>query len=274
MTANETISTNNTNNMNITGLNLAGNDLLQAISVGGLPALEVVAASGDTFPPLKAAVVEALAIIGIVKKFKINKKDWAAFSGSLIRKVEEIVQAICQYNESRIPLTLQSNVENLKGILDHMKENVMKIQQQTSFKRVANFRKDPEQIEGFQARLNALASLGVGVEGSLQKANAKEREILEDTRTPEATKAIKRENIVERPAATENVPQVNVLNQAHDFQINDSVFNSANTININDNREIEAKIADAADQLKVEKWLQELRAPSHGKVRERCMPGT
>ncbi|EDR12082.1 uncharacterized protein LACBIDRAFT_314289 [Laccaria bicolor S238N-H82] len=278
MNANETIGTNNTNNMNITGLNPAGNDLLQVISVGGLPALEVVAASGDTFPPLKAAVVEALAIIGMVKKFKINKKDWAAFSASLIRKVEEIVQATCQYNESRVPLTLQSNVENLKGILDHMKEDVMKIQQQTSFKRVANFRKDPEQIERFQAKLNALpnfqASLGVGVEGSSEKANAKGSEILEDTRTPEATKAIKRKNIVERPTATENVPQVHVLNQAHDFQINDSVFNSANTIIINDNREIEAKIADAADQLKVEKWLQELRAPSHGKVRERCMPGT
>ena len=53
--------------MNIIGLNPAGNDLLQAISGGGLSALEVVAASGDIFPPLKVAVVEALAIIGIVK---------------------------------------------------------------------------------------------------------------------------------------------------------------------------------------------------------------
>ena len=26
------------------------------------------------------------------------------------------------------------------------------------------------------------------------------------------------------------VPQVNVLTQAHDFQINDSIFNSANTV--------------------------------------------
>jgi len=67
MNANATIGTNNTNNMNTTGLNPAGNDLLQAISAGGLSALEVVAASGDAFPPLKAAVVEALVIIGIVK---------------------------------------------------------------------------------------------------------------------------------------------------------------------------------------------------------------
>ena len=53
--------------MNTTELNPAGNDLLQVIGGGGLPALEVVAASGDTFPPLKAAVVEALAIIETVK---------------------------------------------------------------------------------------------------------------------------------------------------------------------------------------------------------------
>ena len=70
MNANATIgpnNTNNTNNMNTTALNPVGNDLLQVISGGRLPALKVVAASGDTFPPLKAAVVEALAIIGIVK---------------------------------------------------------------------------------------------------------------------------------------------------------------------------------------------------------------
>ena len=59
--------TNNNNNMNTTGLNPAANNLLQAISGGGLSALEVVTASGDAFPPLKAVVVEALAIIGIVK---------------------------------------------------------------------------------------------------------------------------------------------------------------------------------------------------------------
>ena len=59
MNANMTIATNNinnTNNMNITGLNPAGNDLLQAISAGGLSALEVVAASGDALPPLYRCV--------------------------------------------------------------------------------------------------------------------------------------------------------------------------------------------------------------------------
>ena len=70
MNANATIgpnNTNNTNNMNTTEFNPAGNNLLQVIGGGGLPALQAVAASGDTFPPLKAAVVGALAIIGIVK---------------------------------------------------------------------------------------------------------------------------------------------------------------------------------------------------------------
>ena len=66
MNTNATNDTNNNNNMNTSGLNPVGNDLLQAIA-GGLSALEVVAASDDGFPPLKAAVVQALAIIGIVK---------------------------------------------------------------------------------------------------------------------------------------------------------------------------------------------------------------
>jgi len=35
----------------------------------------------------------------------------------------------------------------------------MKIQQQTPWKRLANFRKDPEHIEGFQVKLNALVSM-------------------------------------------------------------------------------------------------------------------
>ena len=70
MNANTTLGThdtNDTNRMNTTGLNPAGNDLLQAINGGGLSALEVVAVSGDIFPSLKAAVIEALAIIEIVK---------------------------------------------------------------------------------------------------------------------------------------------------------------------------------------------------------------
>jgi hypothetical protein len=67
MNAKTTIGTNDMNNNNNMSLNRVGNDLLQAISTGGLSALEAVAASGDTFPPLKVAVIEALAIIRIVK---------------------------------------------------------------------------------------------------------------------------------------------------------------------------------------------------------------
>ena len=66
--------------MNTTGLNPAGDKLLQAISVGDLSALEVVAVSGDTFPPLKAVVIEALAIIGIVKVCVLNLIIWLCLS--------------------------------------------------------------------------------------------------------------------------------------------------------------------------------------------------
>ena len=49
------------------------------------------------------------------QKFKTNKKDWAAFSESLIEKIAGIVQATRQYSESQALLTLQPNFENLKG---------------------------------------------------------------------------------------------------------------------------------------------------------------
>ena len=64
MNANATIGPNN---MNTTELNPARNDLLQGISAGGLSALEVITTSRGIFPPLKAAVVEAVAVIGIVR---------------------------------------------------------------------------------------------------------------------------------------------------------------------------------------------------------------
>ncbi|EDR01074.1 uncharacterized protein LACBIDRAFT_395470 [Laccaria bicolor S238N-H82] len=281
MNANATIGTSDTttnNNMHTTGLNPVGNDLLQAVSGGGLSALEAVAASGDAFPPLKAAVVEALEIIGIVKKFKINKKDWAAFSVSLIQKVGEIVQAVRQYNESHVPSALQSNLENLKGVLDNLKEDVIKIQQQNTWKRLANFKKDQEYIAGLQAKLNVLPNFQacLRVEESSQEANAK-RGAWEHPIVTEHNKdniSIEGRNLGEGSTTTENVPQISVLEQAHDFQINDSVFNSANIININDNRGLEARIEDVVEQSNVEKWLQELKAPSHGRVRDRCMPGT
>ena len=92
--------------------------------------------------------------------------------------MEEIVQATCQYNKSQVLLTLQPNFENMKGcvvlmvllwippglkfctsILDHLKEDVIKIQQQNMWKRFANFRKDQECIADFRVRLNLLVSL-------------------------------------------------------------------------------------------------------------------
>ncbi|EDR06780.1 uncharacterized protein LACBIDRAFT_299652 [Laccaria bicolor S238N-H82] len=268
MNANATIGTNDTNdtnNMNTTGLNPAGNDVLQVISGGGLSALQVVAASGDTYPPLKAAVVEALAIIGIVKEFKINKKDWATFSASLIEKMAGIVQATYQYNKSQILLMLQKpNFDNLRGILDHLKGDAIKIQQQNPYKGLANFRKDQEYIADFQVKLNALPNFQVCL--SVEEESNVKRDIWEGPIMTGPNMSIEKRHVGERPTTTENVSQRNMFAHAHDFQINDGVFNSANIININDNRGLEAA--------NVQKWLQELKAPSHGKVRDRCMPGT
>ncbi|EDR06794.1 uncharacterized protein LACBIDRAFT_299673 [Laccaria bicolor S238N-H82] len=292
MNANATIGTNDTNdtnNMNTTGLNPVGNDVLQVIGGGGLSALEVVAASGNIFPPLKAAVIEVLAIIGIVKKFKTNKKAWFAFSESLIEKVKKIVEVTCQYDESQILLTFQHSFENLKGcvvlfcklpglklctsILDHLKEDVMKIQNQKGF---PNFKKDQEHIASLQGKLNALPNFQacLRVDGSSQEADVM-RDVWEGpimTEPNEDDMSIERRNVGERPTTTVNVAQANMFTQAHDFQINDGVFN--NTINMSDNREVQAKIADIREQSNAQKWLQELKAPSHGKVRDRCMPGT
>ena len=50
-------------------------------------------------------------------------------------------------------------MKSCTSILEHMKEDVMKIQQQTPCKRLANFRKDPGHIEGFLVKLSALVSI-------------------------------------------------------------------------------------------------------------------
>ena len=79
---------------------------------------------------------------------------------------------------SQVLLTLQPNFENLKGcvvlmmllwilpgfissnsILNHLKEDVMEIQQQNTWKRLANFKKDQEHIAGLQVKLNALVRM-------------------------------------------------------------------------------------------------------------------
>ena len=89
-----------------------------------------------------------------------------------------MVQGTCQHNKCQVLLTLQPNLENLKGcvvlvvllwilpglksctsILDHLKEDVMNIQQQNMWKRLGNVKKEQEHIAGFQAKLNALVSM-------------------------------------------------------------------------------------------------------------------
>ena len=49
-------------------------------------------------------------------------------------------------------------LKSCTSILEHMKEDVMKMQQQTPYKSFANLRKDTEHIAGFQVKLNALVS--------------------------------------------------------------------------------------------------------------------
>ena len=89
-----------------------------------------------------------------------------------------IIQATCQYNKSQILSTLEPDFDNLRGcvilmvllwiplwlkscpsILDHLKEDVIKIQQQNPYKRFADVRKDQDYIADFQVGLNALVSV-------------------------------------------------------------------------------------------------------------------
>ena len=50
-------------------------------------------------------------------------------------------------------------LKSCPSILDHLKEDVIKIQQQNPYKRFANVRKDQEYIADFQVGLNALVSV-------------------------------------------------------------------------------------------------------------------
>ena len=52
-----------------------------------------------------------------------------------------------------------ASMKSCTSILDHLKEDVMKIQQQNTRKTVPNFKKDQEHIAGLQIKLNALVSM-------------------------------------------------------------------------------------------------------------------
>jgi len=75
-------------------------------------------------------------------------------------------------------LTLQTDFENLKGcvvlmvllgilpglksctsILDHLEEDVIKVQQQIIQRRIPSFKRDQEHIAGLQVKLSALVSM-------------------------------------------------------------------------------------------------------------------
>ena len=56
-------------------------------------------------------------------------------------------------------LWILPGLKSCTSILDHLKEDVMKIQQQNTRKTVPNFKKDQEHIAGLQVKLNALVSM-------------------------------------------------------------------------------------------------------------------
>ena len=47
----------------------------------------------------------------------------------------------------------------MHSILHHLKEHVMKIKEENTWRRFSNFKKDQEHIAGLQAKLNALVSM-------------------------------------------------------------------------------------------------------------------
>ena len=52
-----------------------------------------------------------------------------------------------------------TNTESCTSVVDHLKEEVMKIQQWNTWNGLANFKKDQEYITGFQVKINALVSM-------------------------------------------------------------------------------------------------------------------
>ncbi|EDR11061.1 uncharacterized protein LACBIDRAFT_315377 [Laccaria bicolor S238N-H82] len=145
--------------MNTRGLNPSASSSLQAVSgLGGarLRALEAVAASDDTFPPLRLAVVKALGIIEVIKKFNSNKRAWIACSDSLIWRVEEIIQHTCKFRNDQVPSALQSWLEGLNGTLDHLKESVSDIHQQSS-RKFFSFAQD-KKVKKFEGKMNEAMS--------------------------------------------------------------------------------------------------------------------
>ena len=58
-----------------------------------------------------------------------------------------------------VSLWILSRLKSCTSILDQLKEDVMKIQQQNTWERFSNFRKDQEHIADFQVKLNSLVSI-------------------------------------------------------------------------------------------------------------------
>ncbi|EDQ98896.1 uncharacterized protein LACBIDRAFT_398050 [Laccaria bicolor S238N-H82] len=251
--------------MNTSELNPSTNRRLRAASGGaGLHTLEAVAASDDAFPPLKLAVVKALDIIEIIKKFNSNRRAWAACSDNLTGKFEEIIRYNCQFRKDHVPSALQSWLEDLKGALDHLKESVSDIHQQI-LRNFPSFTQDTEHIEKFEGKVNEIMSSFHVLLWYEENFQTDSTETAEQLRTTEAS----------QDSAT--AAQVTVFAGAQDIQMDHSVIIAGQVVHYNNTEELQDKINAMIEESKeshADKWLQELKAPLHSKPSERCMPGT
>ncbi|EDR00237.1 uncharacterized protein LACBIDRAFT_314609 [Laccaria bicolor S238N-H82] len=212
--------------MNTSELNPSTNRRQQAAGGGaGLHTLEAVAASDDAFPPLKLAVVKALDIIEIIKKFNSNRRAWAACSDNLTGKFEEIIQYNCQFHKDHVPSALQSWLEDLKGALDHLKESVSDIHKQ-SLRSFPSFSQDTEHIEKFEGKVNEIMSSFhvLWYEKNLQTDSP---ETAEQLRTTEAS---------------QDTAQVTVFAGAQDIQMDHSVIIAGQVVHYNNTEELQEKI--------------------------------
>ncbi|EDR00248.1 uncharacterized protein LACBIDRAFT_396451 [Laccaria bicolor S238N-H82] len=245
--------------MNTIEWNPSANRHRQAVGGGAsLQRLEAVAASDDAFPPLKLAVIKALGIIEVIKKFNYNKRAWIACSDTLIRKVEEIIQYTCQFREDQVPSALQSWLEDLQGTLSHLKEDVSDIHQQ-SLRKFPSFTQDKEYIEKFEGKINeAMSSFCVLPWHKEHFQSISNMKTTEQVKTTEANQN----------------GQVTVFSGAQDIQMDHSIIIAGQIVHYDNTEKLQEKINGMIEESKENKWLQELRAPLHSKPSERCMPGT
>ncbi|EDR00240.1 uncharacterized protein LACBIDRAFT_334343 [Laccaria bicolor S238N-H82] len=209
----------------------------------GLHTLEAVAASDDAFPPLKLAVVKALDIIDIIKKFNSNRRAWAACSDNLTGKFEEIIQYTSQFHKHHVPSALQSWLEDLKGVSD--------IHQQ-SLRKFPSFTQDTEHIEKFEGKVNEIMSSFHVLLWHGENFQTDSTQTAEQLRTKEAS----------QDSAT--AAQVTVFAGAQDIQMNHSVIIAGQIVHYNNTEELQDKINAMIEESKenIKAWVNDLSMPN------------